>query len=36
LGEIAVSLSAQQGFASDKQLETISSLLARANNHEQN
>ena len=35
LGEIAVSLSAQQGFASDKQLETISSLLARANNHEQ-
>lgn len=35
LGEIAVSLSAQQGFASDKQLVTISSLLARANNHEQ-
>jgi predicted short-subunit dehydrogenase-like oxidoreductase (DUF2520 family) len=34
LGEIAVSLSAQQGFASDTQLETISSLLARANNHE--
>lgn len=34
LGEIAVSLSAQQGFASDEQLTTISSLLARANNHE--
>lgn len=34
LGEIAVSLSAQQGFASDEQLVTISSLLARANNHE--
>jgi predicted short-subunit dehydrogenase-like oxidoreductase (DUF2520 family) len=35
LGEIAVSLSAQQGFASDEQLKTISSLLARANHHEQ-
>ena len=34
LGEIAVSLSAQQGFASDEQLATISSLLSRANHHE--
>jgi predicted short-subunit dehydrogenase-like oxidoreductase (DUF2520 family) len=36
LGQIAVSLSAQQGFASDEQLDTISNLLNREKHDEQN